>query len=134
MVQFDLFTPWADLAPPGFGPEWFGVSRATWTRWRREDSAPLMARRLALLVRGHLGAISDDWAGFTLGTRGAGHDGTVYLWTPEGEPRTPGDVRAVPLLWATIRAYRVEARQWRERKRHAHPAPCRGQVIPFPRR
>ncbi len=128
MSHFDISTPWADLAPPGFGPDFFGVSRATWYRWRRHDAAPLMARRLALLVRGHLGAVSDDWAGFCLGTRGPGHS-RVYLWTPEGEPRTPGDVRVVPMLWSTIRAQAVELRE----ARRPRPRPAAGgRVISFP--
>ena len=129
MMRFhDLDAHFADLVRPWMGPAFFGVSRRTLRRWLREDSAPLCARKLALAARGGLGWVSPDWHGFRLGTRGPGHD-EVLLWTPEDEPRTPGDVRAVPMLRATIRAYAADAR-----KRAEQRPPVPDNVIPFPGR
>jgi hypothetical protein len=60
-------------------------------RWLKRRSAPrAILLALALLRLGDLGAVSPEWAGWTL------RDG--ILWSPEGTGFDPGQVRSGPLF------------------------------------
>jgi hypothetical protein len=68
-------------------------------RWLRTKKVPpVVLRCLAVLLRGELGAVSREWAGWTL-RRGE-------LYSPEGVGFTPGHVRAGPLHANTARELR----------------------------
>ena len=72
--------------------ELFDVSERTLARWRSHDSAPVMARRLAILIQSDLGSHWPDWHGWRF-------DGSE-LWTPEDCHYTNGEIRAIPYLRA----------------------------------
>lgn len=73
-----------------------GVSRRTWGRWMRglarvPRSALLLLR---ICAQGELPAAGPEWDGWRF-YRGA-------LLTPEGVEVKPGEIRAMPYLWALV--------------------------------
>lgn len=73
-----------------------GVHLDTARRWKRAGKVPAhYAPLIALRIEGDLGLITDQWKGFRL----AQGD----LWTPEGTPVSPGEVRAIPYRRDQIR-------------------------------
>lgn len=77
-------------------------------RWKRAGRVPYaLADLVRLRLEGELGAVDPLWGGFRL-TRGK-------LWTPEGTPITPGDIRAIPYRREQLRELERAARaprQW----------------------
>ena len=66
-----------------------GAHIDTARRWKRTGTMPAaIAALLELRLEGELGLVDQLWRGFRL----AGGQ----LWTPEGAPITPGDIRAIP--------------------------------------
>ena len=78
-----------------------GTHVTTARRWlRRRTAPPAVLMALSFLRFGDLGAVSPEWAGWSL--RGG------ELWSPENQPYTPGMVRAGPLHEHSARAYRAQ--------------------------
>src|SRR5688572_14625175 len=66
-----------------------GVHLDTARRWKRAGTIPdPHATIIALKLYGDLGQLSLAWKGFALISD--------QLWTPEGSPITPGQIRAIP--------------------------------------
>lgn len=74
-----------------------GVHRTTAERWLASQRLP---RAVGLLIRvvleGELELVHPDWEGFRLDRWGK-------LWTPEGWPCSPGDLRAIRYRVAQVR-------------------------------
>lgn len=85
-----------------------GASVETARRWKRTGRMPAaVAALLDLRLAGELGQVDDTWRGFRL-ARG-------QLWTPEGTPVTPGDIRAIPLRRQQLdelQRLALDPRQW----------------------
>jgi len=77
-------------------------------RWKRAGKVPhAHADLVRLRLVGELGVVDDGWRGFRL-VRGK-------LWTPEGAPITPGDIRAIPFRRAQLdelQRLALSPRQW----------------------
>jgi len=75
-----------------------GVDLATARRWKREATCP--PKSAVMLILGDLGCFDPAWAGWRL-SRG-------LLISPEGWEATPGHVRAMKMMHATLGTYRRE--------------------------
>lgn len=74
------------------------VDLATARRWKRGATCP--PKTALMLIVGDLGCLHPDWAGWTM-KRG-------LLVSPEGWEATPGHVRGLQMINATLAAYRSE--------------------------
>lgn len=85
-----------------------GAHIDTARRWKRAGKVPhARADLLALKLDGELGAVDAAWAGFRL-ARG-------QMWTPEGAPIRPGDIRAIPyrrMQLDELQRLALDPRQW----------------------
>ena len=81
-----------------------GVSLKTAKRWKSGTTCP--PPYVAMILRGNLGALDPEWAGWVLK---AGK-----LYSPEGDEYLLGDVRAVPFMRQQIFTYHTENRKLRE--------------------
>ncbi|MBV2122904.1 MAG: hypothetical protein KUF74_15790 [Candidatus Thiodiazotropha sp. (ex Ctena orbiculata)] len=93
------------------------------TAYRRQETGSsrvnLSCFRLLLMQAGFL---PPPWEGWRL------HDGQI--WSPEGEGFAPGEIRAIPLMNATVAAY--QARQRIEEPPLA--IPDTGNIVQFRKR
>lgn len=85
-----------------------GVDLSTARRWKREATCP--PKTALMLLTGDLGMLHPDWAGWTL-KRG-------LLCSPEGWEATPGHVRGLQMINATLAAYRSENASLKSAVRH----------------
>lgn len=78
-----------------------GCNRTTYRRQETGSSrVNLSCFRLLLMQAGFL---PPPWEGWRL------HGGLI--WSPEGEGFAPGEIRAIPLMNATVAAYQAQQRQ-----------------------
>ena len=96
-------TPRATLDAPA-AAALLGISEATvWRYWSDRARVPLAAWRLVyLLARGDLGTFGPEWAGWSIYRRWDSHSGChrVFLADPAHQDYSPGDLRALPYLYA----------------------------------
>jgi len=84
-----------------------GASIDSARRWKRTGRMPAaIAALLELRLAGELGLVDQLWTGFRL-VRGE-------LWTPEGAPLTPGDLRAIPYRREQLAELERRAREPRQ--------------------
>lgn len=76
-----------------------GVDISTARRWKRGATYP--PKTALMLLCGDLGCLHPDWAGWKISRRGE-------LCSPENWIATPGAVRSLQMLQATLAAYRSE--------------------------
>lgn len=84
------------------------VDLATARRWKRGATCP--PKTALMLLCGDLGCLHPDWAGWTM-KRG-------LLCSPEGWEATPGHVRGLQMINATLAAYRSENASLKAAVRH----------------
>jgi len=99
------------------------VSASTLRRWLTDNSAPLMARRLMVLVQGDLGSLWPEWKGW----RFCGDD----LWTPEDVPYCSGEIQAIFWRQQQIRGLKIDLRE--EKKKTELLTRPSAEIIPFNR-
>lgn len=86
-----------------------GVHIDTARRWKRQGRIPAHYETIAQLrLSGDLGAITGSWKGFKIA------DGK--LWTPEGQPVAPGDVRSIPYRAQEISELRRQPAEPKQRE------------------
>lgn len=76
-----------------------GVDLSTARRWKRGATCP--PKTALMLLTGDLGMLHRDWAGWKISHRGE-------LCSPENWIATPGAVRSLQMLQATLGTYRRE--------------------------
>ena len=101
--------------------KYLDISPRTLKRWIENDSAPLMARKLLLLVHGDLGSLWPVWEGW----RFCGYD----LWTPEDVPYNQGDIQALFWYRQQIRGLKIDLRE--AQKKAELIAQPSAEIIPF---
>jgi len=74
------------------------VDPSTARRWKRGEIMP--SAGILLVLESDLGSFDPAWTGWTVRSG--------KLFSPEGFGCTPGDVRALEIQWAQIKAYRRE--------------------------
>jgi len=80
---------------------WLGVDKRTAARYKAGRAVPRPALRLFTLLRDRRVLIDSAWDGWTV------QDGTLY--TPAGEPLTPGMLTAFPLIHQLAQAREPDA-------------------------
>jgi hypothetical protein len=85
-----------------------GVSLKTAQRWKAGQSVP--PKPALMILEQDLGCFHPDWAGWTM-KRG-------LLCSPEGWEATPGHVRGLQMINATLAAYRSENASLKSAVRH----------------
>lgn len=85
-----------------------GVDLSTARRWKRGATYP--PESALMLLRGDLGMLDPGWSGWRL-SRG-------QLISPEGWEATPGHVRAMKMMNATLGVYRRENEALKAAVRH----------------
>lgn len=82
--------------------DFFGVTLQTVQRWRKSNKAPVGVIQSLILLAGDCPRFSakDGWQGWRF--KGG------FLWSPNGESFTPGDIRASKMDYDIIRGYERE--------------------------
>lgn len=101
--------------------DYLGISLRTIKRYERTGKAPKSVIECLLMIGGHCPTFSrrSDFTGWTFGQG--------YLWSPEGDKFTSGDVRAGKLAYMEIA--RQHRKSVRDRKQKGFPT---ADIIPFP--
>lgn len=104
----------------------FNVSIQTVERWYRINKTPTGVIPALKLLSGDCPELSakSGWQGWAF------FNG--FLWTPEGHPFTPGDIRASRLDYEIIKGYERETAKLRDLIKSQAVPVKKSNVIPFP--
>jgi hypothetical protein len=104
----------------------FDVSISSVKRWKKNNKAPNGVIQALKLLAGDCPSLSakDGWQGWAF-SRG-------FLWSPELDKFTPGDIRASKLDRDIIRGYEKETALLREKLKENNEPVKPSNVIPFP--
>jgi len=94
------------------------VSIKTARRWKRGQTVP--PESALMLLRGDLGCMADDWAGWSIRKD--------RLYSPEGWEVTRQDVLASPLLRAQLAAYQTENKSLKAKLDNWEEQPLPGDI------
>lgn len=84
------------------------TSLRTVQRWHAQDRAPAAVIKLLQCLRGDLGLIHPDWAGWLLKKDG-------FLWSPEDRRFDYGELRALQYHYARIRTLETDNKNLRKK-------------------
>tara|TARA_R110001599_G_scaffold343286_3_gene565786 strand:- start:5749 stop:6150 length:402 start_codon:yes stop_codon:yes gene_type:complete len=104
----------------------FQVSLSTIQRWKRNNKAPTGVIQSLKLIAGDCPSFSakEGWNGWAF-SRG-------YLWSPELDKFTPGDIRASKLDYDIIRGYEKQVADLQALLLANKKVSIKSNVIPFP--
>jgi len=104
----------------------FNVSIQTVKRWKRQNKAPTGVIQSLKLLAGDCPTLSakDGWQGWAFSGG--------FLWSPEFDKFTPGDIRASKLDYDIIKGYERETEKLRAALKAENKPVKTSNVIPFP--